>query len=88
MPDDLHKTVPAPRHWKTVLRYAPSKLDRETRLVDALQNAVLRDLANAVRPTWIQGLRAALASSREDLFAQDLVRQETRRLRNFNRESD
>lgn len=72
MRDDLHKTVPLPRQWSTVLRYAARKPDWD-RVPEDIVNAVKRDFSSAVDPKWFESFSAALRNQTSDLFGKDTV---------------
>jgi len=73
MRDDLHRTVAVPRPWKTVLRYAPNKIDRLTRMPGAIEEAVRSDLDSSLSPECVRSLRATLAHGLSDLLGSDSV---------------
>jgi len=68
MRDDLHRTVAVAPAWRTVLRYAPNKADRLSRLPNALEEAVRSSLRRSLTQPFVQSLRDSL--SRRDLFSE------------------
>lgn len=73
MRDDLHRTVPVPRHWKRVLRHATREADRVTRLPRAMEDAVRTDLARHIRRSWIESVRNALSEGNGDFFRETRI---------------
>lgn len=74
MRDDLHKTVPLPRPWLTVLRFASREADWP-RLADAMSCAVRLTVENGIDPKWGASLKASLASASDSLFPDESLDQ-------------
>lgn len=68
MRDDLHRTVAVSRPLRRVLRYAVRPADRNTRLPQAIDEAVRLTLAQQIRKPWLDVVRESLSQSDGDLF--------------------
>ena len=73
MRDDLHKSVPQSRAWTKVLRLACTHADAHD-IQDALVRAIRKD-ADWLTEGWGQKFQAVLELGRDELFAQEKVRE-------------
>jgi hypothetical protein len=78
MHDDLHKSVPPRTAWARVLRLACAHASA-SELREATVNAVRRD-ADWLATPWGHQLNSVLELGRNDLFAQERVRAELKKL--------
>src|SRR5665213_597999 len=72
MRDDLHRTVPLPRPWRTVLKYVSREVD-ESRAIPAMSRAIHSEINAGLSHSWTSSFKRALEASGADLFSQERV---------------
>jgi hypothetical protein len=72
MRDDIHKSAPVNRVWKSFLRHCAREADRQERAAASARAALVSDCARELSPGLIKDLKERCTSPKTDLFRENL----------------
>lgn len=70
MRDDLHRTVPLTRPWRSVVKYASREADW-SRVPEAISRAVQCEVDAGLEPKWASGFKEGLLPAETDFFEEE-----------------
>lgn len=73
MRDDIHKSAPVSRAWRSFMKHCGREADRKERAAESARRALERDCNSEISPAFLQKLRGSLADPQKKLFPEGLA---------------
>jgi hypothetical protein len=73
MRDDIHKSAPVSRAWRSFMKHCGREADRKERAAESAYRAMARDCKNELSPAFVEQLRGNLADPQKKLFNEGLA---------------
>jgi hypothetical protein len=73
MRDDIHKSAPVSRAWRSFMKHCGREADRKGRAVESAARALEKDCTNEISPALVEELRRAVSEPQQELFAGGLA---------------
>lgn len=73
MRDDIHKSAPVSRAWRSFMKHCAREADRKERAADSAYRALAKDCKSELSPAFLEKLRGNLSDPQAKLFVEGVA---------------